>query len=191
MAETSYYVYALKDNRSSPARAFYIGKGTGVRSQQHLIKPDDSAKGQRIKEMVEAGYPPLVVTIIEGLSELQALKIEAELIAAFGTEATGGMLTNVVMPSGSKRPRLGVVVPSGVQEKAQLGLALIKDAIIELVRANKNGVRNADVASTLGLRSAYGTGVKDYLSYSLLGMLMRDNKLLRPKGTALYVAPGE
>ncbi len=25
----SYYVYALKDPRSSPAQAFYIGKGTG------------------------------------------------------------------------------------------------------------------------------------------------------------------
>jgi hypothetical protein len=191
VAETSYYVYALKDPRSSPAKPFYIGKGTGVRTYEHAKKPDDSVKGERIKAIRKDGYEPLPVTLVDGLSELQALKIEAELISAFGTEATGGLLTNVVVPSGSSRPRTNVVIPQGVQEKAQLGLALLKDAIIELASANKNGVRNADVASCLRLRSDYKGAAKDYLSFSLLGMLMRDNKLQRPKGSAMYVAPSE
>ena len=33
-------------------------------------------------------------------SEVQAVKLEAELIAAYGTEDTGGLLTNSVVPSG-------------------------------------------------------------------------------------------
>jgi uncharacterized protein len=63
----------------------------------------------------------------DDLSELQALRIEAELIASLGTEATGGLLTNTVLPSG-KRQKIAasLVVPLGAPEKAQLGLSLLK-----------------------------------------------------------------
>ncbi len=116
----------------------------------------------------------------DGLSELQAIKIEAELISALGTEQTGGLLTNTVIPSGSiGKPRKTLVVPQGVAEKAQLGLALLKDAVLELAKANPKGITNSDTASALGLRSDYGGGSKDYLSYSILGLLMREGKLAR------------
>ena len=180
MAETSYYVYALKDPRTSPAKPFYVGKGTGTRAYDHLIRPDESRKGRRIREIVDAGYEVLVTQLADGLSELQAIKIEAELVSAFGTEATGGFLTNTVIPSGNiGKPRKTLVVPQGVAEKAQLGLALLKDAVLELAKANAKGITNADTASALGLRSDYGGGSKDYLSYSLLGLLMREGKLAR------------
>lgn len=187
--DTSYYVYALKDPRQSPAEPFYIGKGTGTRSFDHLVKPDDSLKGQRIKAIEAAGFTVLVSRLVDSLSELQALRLEAELIAAFGTVATGGKLLNSVLPSGlPKKSRGAVVVPSGVKEKAQIALALLKDAVLELAKANPAGISNSDAASLLGLRSDYGGGSKDYLSYSVLGLLMREGKLERSTTNKKHIA---
>ena len=189
MAETSYYVYALKDPRTSPAKPFYMGKGTGTRAYDHLVRPDGTRKGARIREIQEAGHRVVVSILIEDLSEVQAIKLEAELIAAYGTEVTGGLLTNTVVPSGIvHKPRRDVVVPQGVQEKAQLGLQLLKRAVLEFAKANLKGITNSDAASLLGLRSDYGGGSKDYLSYSLLGLLMRDGLLKRDGSSKRHVA---
>ncbi len=190
-SETTFYVYALKDPRTSPARAFYIGKGTGTRSFDHLVKPDNTRKGQRIQEIQAEGKKVLVERLIDGLSQAQSLRLEAELIAAFGTMDTDGLLTNSVMPSALARTsKLGLVVPSGAKEKAQVGLDLLKDAVLDLARANPDGITNGETASVLGLKSDYGGGVKDYLSYSVLGILMREGKVERDaeKGRGKHVA---
>jgi len=187
--EKAYYVYALKDPRSNPARAFYVGKGVGSRAYDHLVRPDGTRKGDMIREIEQGANHVLVSKLVEGLTENQALKLETELISSMGTIETGGFLTNSVVPSGlgSKR-RAGVTVPLGVIEKAQLGLTLLKDAVLELTKANENSVTNADVAGLLGLRSDYGGGSKDYLSYSLLGLLIRDGKVKRLAASRRHVA---
>jgi len=189
MSDTSYYVYALKDPRTSPAMPFYIGKGTGTRSYDHLIHPDDSLKGQRIKEIIASNNKVLVTRLVDSLSESQALKLEAELISAFGTVETGGLLTNAVVPSGlGGKSRTSLVVPHGAKEKAQLGLNLLKEAVLEFAKVNAKGITNSDAASLLGLRSDYGGGSKDYLSYSILGLLMREGKLARDGKSKRHVA---
>lgn len=188
-ADSTYYVYALKDPRTSPALPFYVGKGTGTRSFDHLVKPDATRKGLRIQEIEASGAKVLVTRMVESLTEVQAIKLEAELISSFGTMDTGGLLTNSVLPSGlSTKVRAAIVLPSGVREKAQLGLSLLKDAVLEFAKVNPKGISNSDAASLLGLRSDYGGGSKDYLSYSVIGILMREGKLERDKASKKHVA---
>lgn len=175
-----YYIYALKDPRKTPATPFYIGKGTGNRAWDHTLQVDQTRKGQRIAHIMEQGHQVLTTVLADDLTEHQALKLEAELIAAFGTETTGGPLTNTVVPTGpSAKLRKNVVIPSGCVEKAQIGLELLKDSLLELARANPEGILNADAAKALGLQSDYLGGSKDYLSWSLLGLLMREGKMVR------------
>ncbi|HEX9442496.1 MAG TPA: GIY-YIG nuclease family protein, partial [Candidatus Binatia bacterium] len=87
------------------------------------MKPDSTRKYARIQQIVEARRKPLVSILADDLTESQALKLEAELIAAFGTETTGGPLANSVVPVGlGGKKRENLVVPQGVVEKAQIGL---------------------------------------------------------------------
>jgi hypothetical protein len=187
--DNTFYVYALKDPRHSPALPFYVGKGTGTRSFDHLVKPDTTRKGARIQEIIAGGSKVLVTRLVDSLTETQAIKLEAELIAALGTVDTGGLLTNTVLPSGlSTKLRATVVLPSGVREKAQVGLTLLKEAILEFAKVNPKGITNSDAASLLGLRSDYGGGSKDYLSYSIIGILMREGKLERENTSKRHIA---
>ncbi len=180
-SQNVFYVYALKDPRTTPARPFYIGKGAGTRAWDHELRIDPTAKGQRIKAIQAAGKPVLTVKLVEDLTETEALRVEAELISAFGTEDRGGTLTNAVVPTGTRihTNRRNTVVPSGAVEKAQIALEHLKGVVFEIVSANGDGVTNYDVAKCLGLQSDYGGGSKNYLSYSVLGILMREGKVKR------------
>jgi hypothetical protein len=180
MAQNPFYVYALKDPRSKPAKAFYIGKGTGNRAWEHQANVDDSAKGQVIAAILADGLTVLHTIIADNLTEHQSLKIEAELIAAFGITSQGGLLTNKVRPNPENiRRQVKTNVPDGCYEKAQMGLEFLKSAVMELAKANPNGISNSDAAKYLGLQSDYGGGSKDYLSYSLIGLLMKEGRLQR------------
>ena len=67
----------------------------------------------------------------------------------------------------------------GIRDKAQLGLRVLKDAVLELSQANPSGVTNSEVVRALGRQSDYAGGSKDYLSWSILGILMREGKMMR------------
>ena len=175
-----YYIYALKDPRSSPARPFYIGKGTGNRAWDHTLRVDSTRKGIRISEIQAKGFEVITTVLADNLTEAQALKLEAELISTFGTEDSGGILTNSIIPSGLALGKgKEVITPSGVVEKAQVGLELIKSAVFELAQANPEGITNSEASKVLGLQSDYAGGSKDYLAWSILGLLMREGKMIR------------
>ena len=175
-----YYIYALKDPRHSSAMPSYIGKGAGSRAYDHLTTPDNTGIFSRIQQIRDSGTKPIVAILADDLTESQAVTLESELIAAFGTEATGGLLTNSVVPSGlGGQRRRDLIVPQGAVERAQIGLQLIKSAVLEFAEANPAGNANADAASLLGLRSDYHGRQKDYLSYRVLGLLLREGRKRR------------
>ena len=179
MKTNPFYVYALKDPRSNPAQIFYVGKGTGFRMENHLDDKSDSDKTVTIKSIAESGHEVIIEKLVDDLTEVQALKIEAELIAAFGVKSNGGLLTNKVSPSNTKSHKAVKNVPVGCYEKSQGGLDLIKQAVLEFIKANPSGVTNGDVSKYLGLQADYLGGSINYLSYNILGLLMRDNLVLK------------
>ena len=178
MAKGSFYVYALFDPREPSERPFYIGKGSGSRAYAHLTEEGQSRKNQRIKEIQTSQREMTVRQLVTELGEIDAIRVEAQLIAAYGTVDTGGILLNKVVPSGKRKgASKKVIVPPGATEKAQLGLDLLKESILELASANPDGIRNADAVSHLGLQSDHDGQQRNYLSWSVLGILMREGKV--------------
>ena len=184
----NYYVYALMDPRGAQSRPFYIGKGHGSRKNQHLSSPDESVKWRTIQAIRNDGMEPLVTELIPDLTESQALLLEAQLIGAFGAAESGGFLTNQVLTSGRGGSRAAALtMPWGVVERAQIGLSLLKQSVVDLVVANPQGVSNADVASSLGLRSDHMGASKDYLSYSLIGLLLKEHQVRKVGRKYLHI----
>lgn len=191
MAQNPFYVYALKDPRQRPSKPFYIGKGTGNRAWEHQANIDESEKGQLIQQIKDSGQNVIHTILADNLTEQQALKIEAELISAFGIRSQGGLLTNRVKPNPENISRhVRANIPDGCYEKAQMALELMKSAVMELAKANPHGISNSDAAKYLGLQSDYGGGSKDYLSYSIIGLLMKEGRLQRTINRK-HVATGE
>ena len=71
-------------------------------------------------------------------------------------------------------------------EKAQSGLSLLKEAILEVLANHPEGLQNAQIADLLGLRSDYKGANKDYLSWSVLGLLFNAGRIERKGRT--YIA---
>ncbi|HEX8358905.1 MAG TPA: hypothetical protein VF613_02225 [Longimicrobium sp.] len=65
------------------------------------------------------------------------------------------------------------------REKAQQGLALLKEAVLEELGQSHEGLVNAEVADALEIRSDYQGKQKDYLSWSVLGLLLNEGKIKR------------
>jgi hypothetical protein len=68
-----------------------------------------------------------------------------------------------------------------IYDKAQQGLGLIEDSIIELLSHNTEGLTNAEIVEFLGLQSEHQGRQKNYLTFSILGNMMKDNKVLKCK----------
>ena len=89
-----YYVYLLSDPRSK--RVFYVGKGTGNRIFAHLraalVRPDQTDKLETIRAIQRDGLAPEHLILRHGLTEKEALEVEAAVIDYIGLSE----LTNAV-----------------------------------------------------------------------------------------------
>ena len=64
-------------------------------------------------------------------------------------------------------------------KKVDEAVTTLKDAIEELLVQHPEGLRNFEVAEELDLHSSQDGKQKDYLSWSLLGLLMREGRVAR------------
>ena len=66
-------------------------------------------------------------------------------------------------------------------EKAQHGVELIKQAVLELLGASEKAMTHAEIVNALGIHSDFEGAGRNYLSWSILGMLVNAG-LVRYKG---------
>ena len=69
---------------------------------------------------------------------------------------------------------------------AQEGLRHIEDAVLMVLESNPQGLGNAQIADLLGLRSSIRNGQRNYLTYSVLGGLMAQGKVVQDRETKLF-----
>ncbi|HVZ65385.1 MAG TPA: hypothetical protein VG936_12500 [Lacunisphaera sp.] len=63
------------------------------------------------------------------------------------------------------------------KDSAQAGLAQIKEAVLAHLAAHPEGSTNADVGHALGLESDFEGEQGGYLSWSILGLLVNEQKV--------------
>lgn len=64
------------------------------------------------------------------------------------------------------------------KEKAQNGLNLLKDAILDYIRATgQDGARNIEIVDALELQSDYEGKNRNYLVWSIIGLLLKEDKI--------------
>lgn len=79
------YVYLLIDPRDN--KIFYVGKGIKKRAKSHLKEKDsEKEKNLKIKEIEDSGNEVKIDLLSKGLSNSEALKIEAAAIDLIGIE---------------------------------------------------------------------------------------------------------
>lgn len=67
------------------------------------------------------------------------------------------------------------------KERAQVGLALLKEAVVQELERSPKALQHAEIVRRLDIPSDFeGTG-KNYLSWSVLGLLVNDN-VIRYRG---------
>ena len=62
------------------------------------------------------------------------------------------------------------------RDKAQAGLSLLKESIFEFLRQHKDGTAHSKVVTELGLESDFEGNQKNYLSWSVLGLLVNEGR---------------
>jgi hypothetical protein len=67
------------------------------------------------------------------------------------------------------------------RQTAQEGLLMLKEAILAYLHSHQGQARHADIVEDLGLYSDFEGSSRNYLSYSVLGILMNEAKVTSEK----------
>lgn len=77
-----------------------------------------------------------------------------------------------------------------VKQKAEEGLRLLKDAVVELLAQHPEGLTNSEISRELGIGSDYQGHHKGYLSWSIMGLLL-NSKRVEKHGRRYHLRDGE
>jgi hypothetical protein len=78
------------------------------------------------------------------------------------------------------------------EAKAAMGLALLKEAILTYLAEHPEGLRNNELSQQLGLETDHQGNQENYLTYSVLGLLLKEQRVDKVKNgrATLYVLRG-
>lgn len=65
------------------------------------------------------------------------------------------------------------------REKAQAAVQMLKEAVLEVLSAHPSGLRHIEIVDKLDIHSDYLGKQKNYLCWSVVGLLMNDRKIRR------------
>lgn len=123
-----YYIY--KDPRNN--RIFYVGKGKGNRAFSHLNEVAANPKNIYIRELLDAGFEPVIEILVHGLeNEEVALRVESSIIDLLGIHN----LTN--MNKGYKSSSMGRMSVEQVEAQYEREAVNIEEPSV-LIRINQN-----------------------------------------------------
>jgi hypothetical protein len=63
------------------------------------------------------------------------------------------------------------------QQRAAAGVAHIKDPILDYLAQHPDGVRHSQIVTDLGLESSYEGKQKNFLSWSVVGLLLAERRV--------------
>jgi hypothetical protein len=70
-------------------------------------------------------------------------------------------------------------------DKAQAGISLLKEALIEYLATQPKGVKGVQIVEALGLQTQYRGQQKTFLAWSVMGQLLYEGKI-RSEKTGRY-----
>jgi hypothetical protein len=73
------------------------------------------------------------------------------------------------------------------EERAQLGLQFIEDAVVAILTRHHGGMTTSAVADVLGLRTDLDPGHRDMIAEGVLSLLVRDGRILWDDHRQLYI----
>ena len=99
----------------------------------------------------------------------------------------GGLLAQGRVTRDEKTKKYVNVTPDVTEEElAQRGLSQIESAIIALLERNPQGLRNIEIAEALHLLSNFQGGSRNYLTYSVLGGLLKQGRVTWNEETKIF-----
>ena len=72
------------------------------------------------------------------------------------------------------------------RELAQLGLKHIEDAVVALLSRHADGMRLADIADALGLRTDLEGDTRDIVAAGILGLLVKSGRIVWDERAGRY-----